>query len=110
MDKSIKVALLSAFIFPGIGHIFLKKYIAATVFAGGAFSCSYLLLAKVIENVIKIMENIKPNKLPDTENIRELISVQLNQIDLISTNIISLILLLIWCVAIIDAYRIAKYQ
>ena len=110
MDKAIKVALLSAFIFPGIGHVFLKKYIAAAIFAGTAFSCSYLLLAKVVENAIKIMAKIKPNEQPDTEEIRELITLQLSQIDLISTNIISVVLLLIWCVAIIDAYRIAKYQ
>lgn len=110
MDKAIKVALLSALIFPGIGHIFLKKHVAAAVFAGSAFICSYLLLAKVVENAIKIIEKIKPNELPDTEEIRELIALQLSQIDLISTNIISVILLLIWCVAAIDAYRIAKYQ
>jgi hypothetical protein len=28
MKKSIKAALLSAFVFPGVGHIYLKRHIA----------------------------------------------------------------------------------
>lgn len=110
MNKATKVALLSAFIFPGIGHIFLKKYTAATLFATSAFICSYLLLAKVVENTIQIIENIQPNKIPDAGELHQLILSQLSQVDLISTNIISVILIVTWVIATIDAYRIAKYQ
>lgn len=110
MDKATKVALLSAFIFPGIGHVFLKKYTAATIFATTAFICSYLLLAEVVENAIQIIEKIQPNDLPDTGELHQLILKQLSQVDLISTNLISVILILTWLIATLDAYRIAKYQ
>jgi hypothetical protein len=33
MKKSMKAALLSAFVFPGAGHFFLKKHITGTVLA-----------------------------------------------------------------------------
>jgi hypothetical protein len=31
MNKSTKAALLSTFVFPGAGHLYLKKYIPAAV-------------------------------------------------------------------------------
>jgi hypothetical protein len=33
MNKPLKAALLSALVFPGSGHLYLKKYVCVTVLA-----------------------------------------------------------------------------
>ncbi len=59
MNKPMKAALLSAFVFPGVGHFLLKKYIPGTVLAGTAFAGLYLLIAKTVETALQIAEKIQ---------------------------------------------------
>lgn len=111
MKKAIKAALLSAFVFPGVGHLFLKRYISAALFATTAFTASYLLISKTLENALQIVDKIQRGEVPaDIITITELVSQQTAANNLLSTDIITSVLLLTWLAAIIDCYRIGRSQ
>ncbi len=111
MKKAIKAALLSAFVFPGLGHLLLKRYISAAILATTAFTASYLLISKILEDAMQIVDKIQHGDLPaDVITITELVSQQTDGNDLLSSNIMTSVLLITWLVAIIDCYRIGRSQ
>jgi len=109
MKKAIKAVLLSAFIFPGAGHLLLKRYISAAILAATAFTATYLLMAKVIESAILIVDKIQRGEVAaDITTISELVSQQPLADGFLGTDLMSSILLITWLVAIIDCYRIGR--
>ena len=108
MKKTTKVTLLSLLVFPGVGHLFLKKYAVAVAFIA---SFSYLimgLLYETYEKVEKIIDRIMEGEIPmDVAHInRALIDSEV----LSNSNmpIMSYILFFIWILAAFDANRIAN--
>lgn len=111
MNKPIKAALLSAFIFPGVGHLLLKRYISAAILATTALTITYLLVAKALENAMLIVDKIQSGEVAaDITTISELVSQQPSSEGLLSPDLMSSILLIIWIVAVIDSYRIGRTQ
>jgi len=111
MKKSIKAALLSAFVFPGIGHLFLKKYISAAVLAGSALTASYIVIAETLENAQQIVAKIQSGEVAaDMAAITEQIAEQANNSGLVNADLMSQLLIIIWLVAIVDAYRVGRSQ
>ncbi len=77
MKKSTKAALLSAFVFPGVGHIFLKKYISGVALVGVSVAALYYLIAKTVERALEITEAIQRGEVQlDVTAIAELVSKQ----------------------------------
>ena len=111
MSKSIKAALLSAFVFPGVGHMFLKKYIAGTVLAGAAFAALYFLITKAVAWALKIAEKIETGEIqPDIAAITELVSNKVMGTDAQSLNIATTVLIVSWLISIVDSYRVGRGQ
>ena len=109
MNKAVKAVLLSAFIFPGTGHLLLKRYISAAILATTALTATYLLVAKALENAMLIVDKIQRGEVAaDITTISELVSQQPSNEGLLSTDLMTSILLIIWLVAIIDCYRIGR--
>jgi hypothetical protein len=79
MHKATKAALISALIFPGGGHFYLKSKLRGTVFTFFSAGCLYVL-------------------------ITDLISIA----DDISDNMASLLLLGCWAIAIIDSIIVGR--
>lgn len=108
MKQSTKVTLLSLLVFPGIGHLVLKKYAIAIGFIA---SFAYLLLGLVKDIHAKtqqIIESIIRGEIPiEVSAIRQAL---IDQGALENQNLtnISYMLLIIWAIAAFDAYRIAK--
>lgn len=111
MKKAIKAVLLSAFIFPGAGHLLLKRYLSALILATTALVATYLLIAKVLENAMLIVDKIQRGEVgADITTISELVAQQPSTDGLLGTNMMSIILLITWLVAMIDCYRIGCSQ
>jgi hypothetical protein len=107
MKKTIKAVLLSAFIFPGAGHLLFKRYISAAILATTALTATYLLIAKVLESAMLIVDKIQRGEVAaDVTTISELVSQQPSNDGFLGTNVMSIILLITWLVAIVDCYRI----
>jgi hypothetical protein len=109
MKKSTKAALLSACIFPGVGHIFLKKHIPGVVLIGASFVAVYYLVSKTVEKALQIAENIQSGDVQlDIAAITELVSKQSTGTDAQLINIATTTLIIFWLIGIIDSYRLGR--
>lgn len=105
MKKSTKAALLSALIFPGAGHLFLKKYIQAIALAGTAFSAAYYLVSKSVEQAMLIVEKLESGVIqPDAAAITELLEKQATGPDAQALDIATAIIIISWLIGIISSY------
>jgi hypothetical protein len=111
MDKSIKAALLSAFVFPGAGHLYLKKYVSAVVLAGAAFVPLYWLVSKTVEMTLAISDKILSGAVPlDVAAITALVSKQVMATEGYLYDVCMAVIVIVWLVAIFDAYRLGRLQ
>ena len=109
VKKSTKAALLSALVFPGIGHIYLKKTIRGAILASASFSALYYLVSSALEKAFEISEKIQQGEIAlDVEAITRLVSEQSTNADGQLLNIASYTLVICWLIGIFDAYRIAS--
>jgi len=106
----MKAALSSAFVFPGAGHFFLKKYMTGAVLAGTALASLYLLISETVDQVLQITDKIQHGEVPlNVAAITALVSKQTgNETQLI--NIASTVLIILWLIGIADSYRIGRRQ
>jgi TM2 domain-containing membrane protein YozV len=107
MKKSTKAALLSALVFPGAGHIYLKKYTPGAALIGVSCAGLYYLISSAVEQVSQILAQIQSSAVPpDIATITDLVtkSSSSSQGQLMSN--ISVIITICWIGGIIDAYRL----
>ena len=110
MNKATKAAMMSLFIYPGVGQFFLKKYISSSVFIT-LFSIPFFwTLFDVFEKTNLLMKNIVENHLPLdvatlTDVFSNLVSEQTQTLDNKA-----LLMMIIWLLSTVDAYRAAYYQ
>ena len=111
MNKPMKAALLSAFVFPGVGHLLLKKYIPGVFLAGTAFAGLYFLIAKTVERALQIAEKVQSGEVQlDAATITELVSKQATGNESQLLNIAAAVLLISWLIGIVDSYRVGRAQ
>ncbi len=109
MTRSKKAVLLSFFVFPGAGHFFLKKYRTASFIACAALLSVYFILSGTIRMARQISEKIESNYGElNLADLVELVSKQPQGVDYESINVATTVLIIVWLVAIFDAYRIGK--
>lgn len=108
MKKPVKAALLSALIFPGAGQFFLKKYISAIFFAVFAAVGLYLLFSNLVTRAQEIIDKVQRGEVTaDLATITELVHQQsATAIESLSPALV--ILLIIWLVSVVEAYRVGK--
>ena len=112
MKKSTKAALVSALVFPGLGHMYLKKYFNGLILFGISFASIFYMSAKIVQSSRQIIEKIQSGAAqPDIASIMELVARQQNQADGSHIfDIATAIFLLCWLVGIIDSYRVGYGQ
>jgi hypothetical protein len=111
LKKSTKAALLSAFVFPGVGHVYLKKYTAGVSLAGVSFAAIYYLVAQSVETALEITGKIQSGDVPlDIGAITELVSQQSSGADAQMLNIATTALVICWLIGIVDSYRAGRVR
>jgi len=111
MKKSLKAGLLSALVFPGLGHFLLKKPVQGVLFSGMAIVCLYFLLSTIIGIAQRISEKILSGEVPmDVATISEMVTQQLVEMDGGGINISVLFLVICWVIGIVDSVRIGWLQ
>jgi hypothetical protein len=102
---SIKAALLSGLVFPGVGHLYLRRYLRGVLLAAGAAALSYFLVSVAVNSALDIVGRIEGGDVPlNVEAISELVS-KASQGNGHATDIASMILLALWVIGIVDSYR-----
>ena len=108
MKQTTKVTLLSLLVFPGVGHLVLKKYVIAIGFFA---SFTYLLLGfikEIHDKTQQVIDSMIRGEIPmEVSAIRQAL---IDQGALENPNLATLgyVILIIWVAAALDAYRIAK--
>ena len=109
MKKSTKAVLLSAFVFPGAGHLYLKKYLLGGILACISLTGIYYVVTKTVERAWQIAEKIQTGEVQlDATTITELVSQQSAGTDSQLLNIATLAIIICWVVGIIDSYRVGR--
>ncbi len=109
MRKSSKAALLSALVFPGAGHLLLKRYITGAGLICTALAALYLIVADILEKALAIVEKIERGEVsPDVAAIAELLSRQPmgNESQLLDAALP--VLVICWVIGIADSYRCGR--
>jgi K+-transporting ATPase c subunit len=107
MKKSTKAALLSALVFPGAGHIYLKKYLTGSALIGVSFAGLYYLISRAAEEASQLSTQIQSSAAPpDITAITDMVSKwsSSSQGQLLSN--ITMIITICWIAGIIDSYRL----
>jgi len=111
VKTSTKAVLLSAFVFPGIGHIYLRKYAVGILLAGASFAAIYYFMAETVEMASEISQKIQSGGVPlDVGAITELVSQQSNGADAKMLNVATTALVICWLVGIVDSYRAGRVR
>ncbi len=109
MKKSVKAALLSALVYPGVGHFSLKKYAQGAVFSCAFSVPLYFLFSEIMSKAEHIAEQIQNGEIPlDIIAITEALSSSVMGVGAQELNIKMYALVFIWFVGIIDSYRLGR--
>ena len=109
MKKSVKAALLSALVFPGVGHFILKRYVRGLVL----FVLTVLALIFVGNHTMQmassIVDKIMSGEIaPDAQTIAALISATPDGSDALMMNVATLVMIVCWVVGVADSWRIGR--
>ncbi len=111
MKKHTKAALLSTFVFPGVGHFLLKKHIQGAALAGTAFVSLYFLIARTIEKTLQVFEKIASGEIQsDAASITDLVLNQSTGSETLLLRIATAALIMSWLVGIVVSYRVGRAQ
>ncbi|GAC20229.1 hypothetical protein [Paraglaciecola arctica] len=109
MHKATKAALISALVFPGCGHFYLKSKLRGAVFTLFSVGCLYVLLTYAVQIANDISERIVSGDIPlNVNSLMAEISSQLNGSAGDPAHIATILLLICWGVAIIDSFILGR--
>lgn len=105
----MKAALLSALVFPGIGHFSLKKPLQGSILSGISIICLYFILKTAMDVAQQLSVKIQSGETPfDVAKINELASQSLAGSGGQAVNLSSLLLIICWVVGVFDSFRIGR--
>jgi hypothetical protein len=111
MKNSMKGALLSALVFPGLGQIVLKRYARGIVLMLMVMAALYVMIVTALQQAYAILDRIEADGgVPDSDTISQAAAQAAAASDSPVIGVVSLLIIVCWIVGIIDAYRIGKQK
>lgn len=110
MKGSVKAALISGLVFPGLGHLVLRKYIVGLVLLCLAGWSSFALISATIDIAHQTIEEIERSGMvigPDL--IAQLLARSPQNIEQ-TTRVPVCLFIACWIVGVVDSYRIGKKE
>jgi len=110
MKKPTKAALISALVFPGLGHIFLHRYIVGAALICLAAWSIYTVAETAIGTALEMAGELENGRLAiDVGSIRQLLAQRSQEAEQ-STNLAVWVLVASWVIGIVDSYRVGRAQ
>lgn len=107
MKKSTKAFMLSALVFPGTGHLYLKKYPAGLALVGASCVALYFFMVDIIKQATALSEQIlNGTAQANMESITALMAQHSGDAGQMNTTMIAMLAL--WIIGIVDCYRIGR--
>ena len=95
-------------VFPGVGHLYLKKYVFGLLLSIGAATATYFIVSSAVQTALEVVENIQGGSIPlEVGTITELVSQQ-SRASEDSTNIAMIVLFTFWVSGILDSFRVGR--
>jgi hypothetical protein len=111
MTRSTKAALLSGLVFPGIGHIVLKRYLRGSVLMASTLIALSVIVTSAVRQALAVVDKVNSGELTlDTGAIAELVATSSSGAEGSIINIAMLVIAVCWVIGIVDSYRIGKAQ
>ena len=111
MKDSIKSALISAFVYPGAGHFFLKNKLIGTILARSFSVPLFIVIDDKYTKVTHIIQQVINNQgLVDIVALTNKINQTIYMVDSTKLKYSLIVLIIIWLIAIIDSYRLGLKQ
>jgi hypothetical protein len=109
MNNSLKGALLSGLIFPGLGQIVFKHYKRGMYLILTVSVSMMVIVVKAVRHGLAILEKIRvEGGVIDLETITEVATKATSATDSLIFNAAFLLIIICWIFGIVDAYKIGK--
>ena len=111
MGNSLKAVLFSAFVFPGSGHLYLRKPFQGSLLVVVSIACITILLSIAMEKAQQISDKILSGEIPlDLNRITEEVTNHAAAGGTQWANISTYLLLVCWLIGIVDSYRLGRLK
>jgi hypothetical protein len=111
MKNSMKGALLSGLVFPGLGQIALKHYWRGFTLVLAVMAGLYIMIVTAVQQAYAILDTIEADGgMPDSDTISQAAAQAVAASDSPMITVVSVLIIVCWIVGIIDAYRIGKQK
>jgi hypothetical protein len=109
MNSSLKGALLSGLVFPGLGQVVLKYYKRGAFLMASVIICMTVMVVRAVQYALDVLATLGPTVgVPDLDSIAEAARQAAAASDNTLFNLAFFLILLIWAFSIVDAYRMGK--
>lgn len=110
MKTSTIAALLSALVFPGLGHLYLKSFLRGALLAGLSLLSVYLIASSAVHTALDIVAEIERRGIiPDLPTIMAMVEMHSRE-NSSSLTFPAFSLLAFWLIGIADAYRLGRLR
>ena len=111
MKRSLKAALLSGLIFPGIGHIFLREYFRGAVLVLMSLAALSGIVTTAYQHALPVVDQILNGDIPmESRAIAQAAADSASATDGAVENATGIFLVACWLAGIVDSYRIGAKQ
>jgi len=111
MKNSMKGALLSGLVFPGLGQIALKRYRRGFALMLTVMACMFVMIVTAVQQAYLILDSIEAEGgVSESDMISQAATRAAAASGGPVITAVSLLIVVCWIVAIIDAYRIGKQK
>jgi hypothetical protein len=109
MKEANKSALISAFIYPGVGHLYLEKRISGCVLVAIATWALFIVIGNIMARAMAITDKIISGQIaPDIAVIRQLLLQPQSDPLAQQLSTATTVLIIVWIIGIIDSYRLGR--
>ena len=109
MSNSLKAALLSGLVFPGLGQVVLKRYRRGVVLMFIVLACLSIVVVKAVQQAFSILKQIElADGTINMDAISNAATQSSTNSDSLVFNSILLLIIVCWILGVVDAYRIGK--
>jgi len=110
VKKSTKAVLLSGLVFPGLGHLYLKRWMAGILLSGVAAVATYYIGSVVMDTAFVVAQKIESGSAPtDINTIAALVAQQTSGTEQ-ATNLAETVWLACWVIGIVGSWWQGRAQ
>ena len=107
MTRSIKAALLSGLVFPGVGQMILKQYPRGSVLILVTVLALSVIITEAVNQALLIVDRINSGEIPvAAESINELSAMPNSGADDLILSFAGVVVTVVWIFGIVDADRL----